>query len=370
MKVLLVTTHMNIGGIGVYTLNLARYISSYGASVSVLSSGGELEEELALAGIEHIKLDIKTKSEFGFKVLANIPAFLKVVKKNKFDVLHGQTRVSHVMCFFASKILNIPYVSTCHGFYNNKRLGRRLLGAWGDRTIAISKAVRDHLIYDFNVTPDNVYHVRTGVISAYYAQVERNSDNIRKSLNIGDDDIIVGSVGRLVRLKGYDILIRAFVEVLKINNRLKLIIVGFGQEEENLRKLSIECGISDNIIFVNGKRHKLASYLANMDIFCITSRVEGLGLVLMEAMAAGSACIGVNVGGIGEIIDNMENGILVKPGDIYELSQTIKRLVNDSVLRKKLAFNARKKALADFTIEESAEKTFNVYKEAVGAAKL
>ena len=109
----------------------------------------------------------------------------------------------------------------------------------------------------------------------------------------------------------------------------------------------------------------MEKYLFLMDIFCMPSMHEGLGLSLMEAMAAGRACIASNVGGLPELITNEKDGILVPPGDSEALSRGILRLLDDGGLRRSLAENARKKAFDDFSIERSVKRTIEVYREVI-----
>ena len=138
MKVLLITTHLNIGGISVYTINLARHLKKQGIDVTVLSGGGTMEYKLDRENIPHITLDIKTKAEFGIKMWKALPVVAKLVRNAKFDLIHAQTRVAHVLGRLTELKTGVPLVTTCHGFYQYRRLGRRLFPCWGRKVIAIS----------------------------------------------------------------------------------------------------------------------------------------------------------------------------------------------------------------------------------------
>ncbi len=114
MRILLLTTHLNIGGITTYTVSLAKALKEKGEDVIVASSGGILVPELTAGGISHIKIDINTKSELSPKVFFSIFEVRKLVKKMKIDVIHAQTRVAHVIGFFVSKTASVKFVTTCH----------------------------------------------------------------------------------------------------------------------------------------------------------------------------------------------------------------------------------------------------------------
>ena len=155
MKVLLLSTHLNIGGIGCYIVNLARYLKRRGHEVFVSTSGGDMVDELLKEGIAHIKINLKTKSELSPKLLWALPRLLSLVRDKDIQIIHAHTRVAQVLAYLLSRMLRVPYVTTCHGFFK-LRIGRKIFKCWGDKTIAISEAVKRHLISDFNIPSEDV----------------------------------------------------------------------------------------------------------------------------------------------------------------------------------------------------------------------
>jgi glycosyltransferase involved in cell wall biosynthesis len=128
---------MNIGGIGQYIISLAKALKRKRVECFVASSGGELTSELVRLDIRHIHLDMKTKFEFGPKVFRSSSQLARIIKDNKIDLIHAHTRVSQVASYLASRRTGIPYIATCHGYFN-ARLSRKLFDTWGERVIAIS----------------------------------------------------------------------------------------------------------------------------------------------------------------------------------------------------------------------------------------
>ena len=155
MKILLLTTHLNIGGISTYVLSLAKALKAKGHDVFVASSGGTLVAELTTGGVSHLKIDIRTKSEISPKVFKAIFDIYRIAKRLDIDVIHAQTRVTQVVGFFASRLCRKKLVTTCHGFFR-KNIGRTLFPGWGDRVIAISEAVQEHLVKDFHVKKSRI----------------------------------------------------------------------------------------------------------------------------------------------------------------------------------------------------------------------
>ncbi len=365
MKILLLTTHLNMGGIGIYTVNLARYLAKAGASVTVASSGGDLEGRLREEGVEHFHLDIKTKTELGPAVWKALPRLNRLVRDGGYDILHAQTRVAQVLACVSGKITGRPYISTCHGFFRYKRLGRKLFPCWGDRVIAISESVRRHLVDDFGFPAERVKLVFNGIeLENYPSGGPEKDTDLLDSIGLARDATVIGSVGRLSSVKGYKYLVAAFGDLTSGPGRLQLLIVGDGPEKDILREQVSRLGLDENVFMVPGGA-SLGKYLGLMDVFCLPSVHEGLGLALMEAMASGRACVASDVGGLSELITHEKDGLLVPPEDPRALSESIARLTNDVSLRESFGKKAREKAARNFSIEESVTKTMEVYREVI-----
>jgi glycosyltransferase involved in cell wall biosynthesis len=184
--------------------------------------------------------------------------------------------------------------------------------------------------------------------------------------NIGfpGDATVVGAIGRLSPVKGFRYLISAFEEVASRDAKAHLLIIGEGPEKEILQKQILTSGVADRILLI-ARGAPLEKYLSLGDIYCVPSVNEGLGLSLMEAMAAGRACIASDVGGISELIINETDGILVPPEDPEALAAAILRLAADVRFRQQLAKNARRKAADNFSIIDSVAKTVKVYEEVI-----
>lgn len=364
MKVLLLATHLNKGGIAFYTVNLAVHIKRRGVDVSVLSSGGELQDLLRGAGIPHITADIMTKAEFGWKVLKTLPEAARVVKEGRFDLMHAQTRVTQVISSIVSRNTAVPYVTTCHGFFKHSRLSRKVFPCWGVKTIAISESVAKHLRNDMGVADEKIEMVYNGIdLKPYGPGYVRRDEALAADLGIGGQDEVIGSIGRFSSVKGLKYLVEAFGEVAARRPRAKLLLVGEGPEKEDLIDRIDRAGISDRTVVIAGG-DRAARYFPVIDIFCMPSVNEGLGLAMIEAMAAGKPCIASAVGGLEELVTDGKDGLLIPPASSAELAGAILRLMDDAALRERLSANAAEKAKC-FSIEDSAARTLEVYNKAL-----
>lgn len=361
MKVLLLTTHLNMGGIGIYTVNLARYLKKEGVDVCIATSGGDLLPRLASSDIPIKRVDIKTKAEFGLKMWKSLPQLVKLIREEKIDIVHAQTRVAQVAASILRMLTEVKVVTTCHGFFKHTRLSRKIFPCWGDKAIAISKSVKDHLVADLGVSSDKVDLVYNGIeLEKYVSFYPEKDEDLLKSLSLASSSYIIGTVGRLSPVKGYRFLITAMRKIADSKAGVKLLMVGDGPEKEALLKQIDSLGLQENVVITSGNA-PLEKYMSLIDIFCMPSVHEGLGLSLMEAMASGRACVASDIGGLSELIVNDFDGVLVKSEDPKAIGEAVLSLLNDDEKRKQFSWNARVKASKEFSIEKSVKETIKVY---------
>ncbi|MFA5144204.1 MAG: glycosyltransferase family 4 protein [Candidatus Omnitrophota bacterium] len=367
MKVLQVTTHINIGGIANYILNLSEALKVRGADVIVASSGGTLCNELLSKKIPHKFLDIRTKFEFGPKVIMAAFHLAGIIRAENVDIIHAHTRVSQVAACLASMLTGVPYVTTCHGYF--KLRSRRLFDTWGNKVIAISAAVKDHLRRDLGVSEERIKLIYSGVdiarFARRYSEAEKNA--VREELGVGDAPI-VGTIGRLSQVKGQRYLIQAMAYIADKVNGVQCIIVGGGEEALALENLARALNITDAIHIIPSDINT-PRILSIMDVFVFPSVKEGLGIALLEAMAAGKACVASDIGGISDIIKAPSYGILVGVGDIKAMAdETAKLLLNDA-LREDMGDKARRIVSGNFSLDAMADGVIQLYKEVADARK-
>jgi colanic acid/amylovoran biosynthesis glycosyltransferase len=165
------------------------------------------------------------------------------------------------------------------------------------------------------------------------------------------------NVGRLSPEKGQAGLLEAFATLASSYPGLELTLVGDGPESDQLRATAEKLGVSDRVSFA-GRLGEQASLeeIAKADILVVASFIEGLPIVLMEAMAIGTAVVASRVAGIPELIDDGKSGLLFTPSDWGDLTDHIRRLLDDRTLRRKLTKQAREKIAEEFDIRRSARQ--------------
>jgi glycosyltransferase involved in cell wall biosynthesis len=170
-------------------------------------------------------------------------------------------------------------------------------------------------------------------------------------------------VGNLIFAKGVDILLEAFALIEKEYSDIGLVYVGDGEEEAHLISRSSELGVDKKVMFVGRLEYKLIpSIMHYSDILVLPSREEGVGRVILEAMAMKLPVIASNIGGIPLVIDNLKDGILFEPGDIHELKSQVLFLINNKDFSDTITTNAHQKFIDNYEYEISINMFLNMYK--------
>lgn len=361
MNILFITNHLNVGGISSYLLTLGSGLKQKGHQVYLASSGGELEDKFIQAGVILFKAPLKTKNEISPKIFFSFWKLKKIVREFNIDLIHSHSRTTQVLAHFLSRSLVKPHIFTCHGFFKPK-IPRRIFGCWGQKVIAISQQVKEHLITDFKLEENKICVIHNGIDTKNFGDFSARENTRRKLAD--QADFLVGMIARLSDVKGHRYLIQAMPEVIKSFPGVKLLIIGQGRMKEILTRQVNDLGLKENVLFIPEVKNT-KDLLSAMDIFVMPSLQEGLGLALMEAMAQGIAVVGSAVGGIKTLIQDKLNGLLVAPADSAALARAIITLLNDPALRRALGARAREFIVANFSKEEMVDKTEIVYQQSL-----
>jgi glycosyltransferase involved in cell wall biosynthesis len=140
----------------------------------------------------------------------------------------------------------------------------------------------------------------------------------------------------------------------------RLMFVGAGKTMEAARQLAEREGVADRVLFV-GRRHDVADLLRASDVFVLNSFSEGMSNALLEALAAGLACVATDVGGNPELVHPGDNGLLVPPGRPEPLAHALRRLLADGALRGRMGRRSRERAESEYGLDAMVRKTEEVY---------
>ena len=360
MKVLLLASHFEIGGITSYVLSLAKGLAASGIEVGVAAAPGAGVKQLG--DIPFYDIGPRTKCEIGPRAFMASLKVLKIVREHGYDILHAQTRVASYISFWVSKITGVPFISTAHGYYNS-HLGRKLFPCWGKLVIAISQHVRQHLLYDFYLNEKYLRLIYNGTDLSRFPDEISLAEKKESRIAFGFDPDVptLGIVARLSSVKGHEFFFKALAGI-RDDYDFQVMVVGEGPEEESLFDLVKRLHLADKVRFL-GMMENTLPVLKAMDVFVLPSLQEGLSLSILEAQACGLPVVATNVGGISEIVENERTGILTQPRDDKALGKAIVRFLEDPESAENMGYAGKVLVDRQFSLEEMVKKVIGVYNE-------
>ena len=264
--------------------------------------------------------------------------------------------------------LNIPFVVTVHGL--DAFSTRQVLGWFGRRCSAVSEQVYAAAVRVICISEQVAGRVREGTSDAVRISVVYNGADpslfAPPSGSATADDVIL-SVGNLIPIKGHDLLLKSISAIAPGHPQVQCRIIGDGPERARLQELARELHIEDRIHF-RGRmpRSEVAAAMRDCTLFALPSWYEGLGCVYLEAMLTERPVIACRGQGIEGVIRHGENGWLVQPKNVDDLSNALQILLSDRPLREKLGGNGRQTVLQGYTLAHQATQLLAIYRECVG----
>jgi len=371
MKVLHLTSHLNVGGVSRHVVSLASELAQRGHRPIIAADGGELEPQIRSVGLPHWRVPLHTSAEFSPQVALAAWRLSARLQREPVDLLHAHTRVSQIVAAWLSRRFEIPYVTTWHGFFR-PNLGRRLWPCTGVLTIAISEPVRQHLLQDFGVPEARIRLIPHGIeADVFAAPVEPAAQQrLREQLQLPSGAPVIGTVARLVASKGVDQLIRSLPQIRAAVPDARLLIIGDGEERSRLEQLAETLGVSQAVRF-SGTLTQTRIALSLMQVFVfLPAEEEGFGLALLEAMASGRPIVAVRRGGGSTwLLEESRVGALVEPGDPSRLASAVLRLLQDGEAARRSAAQAQTVARERFSLSRMVDAVESVYQEALGGVR-
>ena len=370
MKIAFISRTLFLSGVTTHIRDLAKELIKAGHSVHILTAGPQfknhsgmdlLMKSLLETGVKIINVNYpngNSKWEYA-KLPTNIYSTYKILKKEKFDIIHVHTPILS----FIPKILGYKFVTTIH-------VAKMELGVFHQpptHQIAISREIYEESLAN-GIKKENCTIVFNGV-DEKYTQCISNEEKIeiKKKYDFPSDKVLIGFVGTLCYRKGLDLLIKAY-SLLNEDTKKKCMLIfcgNYDQESEKkwLEKIIEETNIKDGLKILE---YQSPEYLYKIfDIFVLASRLEGFALVTIEAMLSGCCNIRSKVEGATDQIADGETGFLFESGDVQALRNILEKLINDKELRERVAIQGKMFAEENFTSKIMAKKTLEVYNKVI-----
>jgi len=373
-SVLQVLPHLNSGGLVSGAIEISGALQKAGMNSFVASEGGRREREITREGGKIIKLSLGSKNPL--TILLNFYKLSKIIKKYKINIIHARSRAPAWSAYFAAKKMGIPFVTTFHGTYtikNNFKKKYNSVMVRGERVIAISKFINNHIVSNYKVVKEKIITIPRGVNTDSFDYITVSDERLiafAKKFNIPEDSFVVLLPGRLTRWKGHILLIEA-IAMLERTDITCLFVGDIQGRKKYFKELEFLIGkfnLKNNFRIIGNQIDMAAIYkLANV-VVSASLKPEAFGRVVAEAQAMGRPTLAANHGGGPEIIIDGITGWLFKSGDAIDLADKINKVLslnNDD--RDKIAIKAIERAKLNFNNEMMCEKTLKVYEELVNS---
>ncbi len=356
IKILHLISTLEIGGVQKQVIEVAKRINKKNfVNVIGAFSYGSLLKELKNEKIQY-KIFRRT-FRYDFFLPFRIAIYLR---REKINILHTYLftantwgRIGGILSWrtliVASERNAIPWKSVFHYIIDF------LLSFPTKKIIACSEAVKKLNLEKGFIRKNKIDVIYNGVDLERFKPY--NKEKARKFLNLPVKSFIIGSIGRLHWCKGYNYLIDVINLIKNKHPEVLLLLVGDGEERENLKEKVKRLGLKNKVIFT-GEVENTVPFIQSWDIGVFPSIYEGFGIGILETMACGIPVIASSTGGIPELVGN--SGKLVKTGSINELRKSIEELIDSPELREKLGKEERERA-KNFSISKTVEKWEELY---------
>jgi len=430
LKVMRIIARLNIGGPAIHTILLTEGLDKDGfESLLVTGEVGPKEGDMGYLaqekGVKPIFIRGLQREISWANDLNCLREIYRLIKNEKPDIVHTHTAKAGVLGRLAAILLTVfspgmglmekkPFIliHTFHGHIFHSYFGpmktrlflwlERFLARFTDKIIAISEKQMYELSEQFRVASKEKFRiVPIGFDLSPFLNLGPFKGMLRKELGLSEECILIGIVGRLVPIKNHRMFLEsaAMLKRLASNLNIKFIIVGDGELRQGLEALRNKLRLNEDVIFL-GWRKDLRPIYADLDIVTITSLNEGTPVAIVEALASGKAVVGVDVGGIPDLLVSREEiktanpypfegrskirsllykmekgyyiserGIIVKSGDSENFARGLLAFVKDAGLRKEIGLRGRSFVVERYSRDRLVSDIETLYERAYSEIK-
>ena len=377
MKILHIITSLNNGGAENHLAELAsRQAKQKKDKIYIIYLRGDnyWEKFLRKKNINVKKIIIKNNHNLVGLIFAIFKIF-KITKKIKPEIIHAHLSLSEIIVTFLKLIFRLDFkmVISKHldsflfegsrgqnKFFSGLFL-ERIIFYISDHVIFISKNVQSYFLSEIKVPPEKKSVIYYGINKKNFI-MKNASKNKKIKFKKKKNQKVILNIARHTVQKKIDLLIRGFTEYQKINKNSKLILVGSGTETEKLKLLAEELQIKSKIQWINYTNNVFDLFKIS-DVFCLTSRYEGLGLVLLESLISRVPVITMKSSAMKEVVKNNHSGLLLSENcSPKSLSIALNKVLNNEKFRKKIIKNGFVRLSQKFNVNKMLKLTTNAYK--------
>jgi glycosyltransferase involved in cell wall biosynthesis len=381
MKVAMVVSHFD-QDVGSYEYYLCRELAKLGHEVTLYTSdrrrpgypgiGKRLTDQGEMATGVQLK---RIPAIFELYQIPFMPKLGKVLEQDRIDVIHSNElfQLCSLSAARAAKKKKVPFILTQHGHKKplnkaiwlpywlvEKTMGKHVMNC-AQKIIALTSDVEQYLVKN-GVPQTKVEVVSTGVPTELYSP---DIPSALPNYGIAQKDNVILFVGRLVENKGIVYLIESFKMVKEAVDNAKLVVVGTGILEQNLKQLVRKLDLEAEVVFLGQvPQQSMPQIYSGASVFVLpTIYKEPFGIAAVEALSSGVPVIASNIDGLRVIVKDGEVGYLVQPKDVAGLASNIIKVLTTGGLRAQLSRNARQRALEEFSWVTKANRISEIYQQ-------
>ena len=368
MNVLHIIDSEGLYGAEIMLLNLAAEQKNSGHNPVIINmrhcdaAKHSLETEAVQKGVTFKVISLKA----GLDILGALK-IVKYAANHHFDIIHSHGYKPNILLGLMPNMLRkLPIISTLHGWTSTEKLSKiwlfELLDLFSlkfvNAVVVVSQAMKSHP--RLQKSGLELRAVNNGIPKINFDSAQLDKD-IQAFCSKG---FVIGAIGRLSREKGYKYLIEALSILVKKGIDARLVIVGEGYERGLLEELIAQLGLKDKIL-LPGYRNNAQYYMPYFKAFVISSLTEGLPITLLEAMQAKAPIIATKVGGIPEVLQNGNAGLLVDPCNPDVLAEEITKIYNNGKFAKKIVEAAYQRVITNYSSWAMAQKYLDLYNQLI-----
>jgi glycosyltransferase involved in cell wall biosynthesis len=319
----------------------------------------QAREQLADAGVRFLPLGRRGKLDVW--VWARLARYLR---RERVDVVHSHKFGSNVWGTLTGRLAGVPVVLAHEHTWSyegeplRRLLDRELIARGADRFIAVSREDRRRMTSVERIDPSRTMFIPNGV----NALAPPNGRDVRAELGIAPGVPVIGTVCVMRPQKALHVLLRAVADLLPRRPALQVLIAGSGPERDSLERLAGELRVADSVRFL-GPRADVPNVLRALDVAVSSSDFEGSPLAVMEYMDAARPIVATSVGGVPDLIEPGEHGLLVPRGDHAALARAVDELLDDPERRRSMGERARERRVSEFSVEVLVHRLEDLYVE-------
>ena len=368
--VLQVLPRLVTGGVERGTVDVAAALKAEGWTAIVASAGGPMVREIERAGATHVTLPLASKNPFVIR--ANIDRLASLIRRFDVDIVHARSRAPAWSARAAARRTGRHFVTTFHNAYGDGSLLKHRYNAVmasGERVIAISHFVGEHVAANYGVPPERLRVIPRGIDINRFDPGKVQPERLialMKAWRLPESAPLVLLPGRLTRWKGQLVLIDA---IARLNRpELHAVILGSGNARyrRELEAAVERTGAAGNFRFIDDSPDMAVAYMLADVVVSASTAPEGFGRVVVEAQAMGRPVIATAHGGALETVRPGETGLLVPPGDAAALAEALAATLDlDPATRLALARHQIAHVREHFSSALMTRRTLDVYEELV-----